>query len=152
MSPIYLFDGWRFDTGRRELMNPEGKIVRLSAGQMTLLRCFCERPRQLVTVAELIEAHGNTRSGLAIQIQLHRLRRLIARKFRQNKFVPQPKIMDMSPIKTIRFRGYWLEPEVTVESPEHAQQVHVGDRDCARPGRHLAGRDRRSDGHAVGAI
>lgn len=152
--PIYVFDGWRLDTGRRELQNPEGRIVHLSDGLMKLLRCFCERPRQVITVAELVEAHGNTLSGPAVQVHLHRLRRVIARKFRPNKFMrqPEPDMMDLSPIKTIRFQGYWFAPEVTVESQAHAQQVHVDDRDTARSGRNLADRDRWTDGHAAGPV
>ncbi len=101
---LYLFAGWRLDVARRELLDPEGALVSLTAGEFDLLVAFLEHPRrvldrdQLLTFTKGRMAQPFDRS---IDVQLSRLRR---------KIEPDPKEPQI--IKTVRGGGYQFTPEV----------------------------------------
>ncbi|MDB5365812.1 MAG: DNA-binding response regulator [Rhodospirillales bacterium] len=101
---IYLFDGWRFDLGRRELTSPDTVLITLSGGEFTLLQAFVEHPRRVLTRDQLLDlARG--RSALpfdrSIDVQVSRLRR---------KLESDPK--EPALIKTVRNGGYFFAAEV----------------------------------------
>ncbi len=104
-ATVYLFAGWRLDVARRELLDPEGALVSLTAGEFDLLVAFLEHPRrvldrdQLLTFTKGRMAQPFDRS---IDVQLSRLRR---------KIEPDPKEPQI--IKTVRGGGYQFTPEVS---------------------------------------
>jgi two-component system phosphate regulon response regulator OmpR len=69
------FGACRFDIERGELMR-DGEIVRLTSGEMEMLRLFARRPGVTVGRAELLNQSdaGNVR---AVDVQITRLRRKI---------------------------------------------------------------------------
>jgi two-component system OmpR family response regulator len=46
VSGLLRFAGWTLDTGRRQLLSPEGALVTLSTGEFDLLLAFVERPQR----------------------------------------------------------------------------------------------------------
>jgi two-component system, OmpR family, response regulator len=77
----YDFEGWRLDLGRRELRNPNGVIIDLSAGEFDLLVAFLDAPQRVLSREQLLEAAGNrsaTAYDRSIDVQISRLRRKIA--------------------------------------------------------------------------
>lgn len=102
---IIQFDGWRLDTLRRELRNPEGVIIDLSVGEYDLLLTFLEAPQRILDRDYLIEV--TRKRALAafdrsIDVQVSRLRRKIDSGEHEE-----------SRIKTVRGAGYMLTSEVT---------------------------------------
>jgi len=101
---IYGFAGWRLDAARRELLDPEGALVSLTAGEFDLLMAFLEHPRRVLDRDQLLTF---TKGRLAqpfdrsIDVQLSRLRR---------KIEPDPKEPQI--IKTVRGGGYLFTSEV----------------------------------------
>lgn len=101
----YAFAGWRLDVARRELLDPDGALVSLTAGEFDLLVAFLEHPRrvldrdQLLTFTKGRMAQPFDRS---VDVQLSRLRR---------KIEPDPREPQI--IKTVRGGGYQFTPEVT---------------------------------------
>ncbi len=99
------FTGWRLDTKRRELTNPDGVIVDLSTGEYDLLLTFLEFPQRVLTRDQLMDqAKHRIASGFdrAIDIQVSRLRK----KLDANED-------GQAMIKTIRGTGYMFVPAVT---------------------------------------
>jgi len=100
----YAFAGWTLDTARRELVDPMGTLVALTAGEFDLLVAFLERPRRVLDRDQLL---GFTKGRMAqpfdrsIDVQLSRLRRKIEADPKE------PRI-----IKTVRGGGYQFTPEV----------------------------------------
>ncbi len=100
----YSFAAWRLDTARRELFDPEGSLVSLTAGEYDLLIAFLEHPRrvldrdQLLTFTKGRMAQPFDRS---VDVQLSRLRR---------KIEQDPKEPEI--IKTVRGGGYQFTPAV----------------------------------------
>ena len=98
-----IFDGWRLDLVRRELSQPGGEIVTLSAGEFGLLRAFAERPGRVLTRDQLLEAARGVDADVfdrAMDVQISRLRK---------------KLDDGSGrelITTIRGEGYRFDPRV----------------------------------------
>lgn len=92
------FAGWRLDLGRRELRNPDGVLLPLTAGEFDLLCAFAEHPQRVLTRDQLLDLTKG-RDALpfdrAIDVQLSRLRR---------KIEDDPKNPSM--IKTVRAGGY----------------------------------------------
>lgn len=73
-----MFDGWRLDLVRRELSQPGGGIVPLSAGEFGLLRAFAERPGRVLTRDQLLEAARGADADVfdrAMDVQISRLRK-----------------------------------------------------------------------------
>ena len=73
-----MFDGWRLDLVRRELSQPGGEIVALSAGEFGLLRAFAERPGRVLTRDQLLEAARGSEADVfdrAMDVQISRLRK-----------------------------------------------------------------------------
>jgi two-component system OmpR family response regulator len=100
----FEFEGWRLDTLRRELRNPEGVIVDLSAGEHALLFAFLDMPQRILSREQLLEtARSSDATNLdrSIDVQVSRLRRKIDRGIEGESF-----------IKTVRGAGYMFVPAV----------------------------------------
>lgn len=94
----YEFEGWRLNVLRRELRNPKGVIVDLSAGEYDLLVAFLEMPQRILSRDQLLEAARNADAmnlDRSIDVQVSRLRRKI-----------DPGADGESFIKTVRSAGY----------------------------------------------
>jgi two-component system OmpR family response regulator len=101
----YAFGGWKLDTARRELFDPEGTLIALTAGEYDLLIAFLEHPRRVLDRDQLLTY---TKGRIAqpfdrsVDVQLSRLRR---------KIEVDPKNPEI--IKTVRGGGYQFTPDVT---------------------------------------
>jgi two-component system, OmpR family, response regulator len=95
------FAGWTLDILKRELTNPQGIVVDLSAGEYDLLVAFLELPQQALSRDYLLDAARNRTLepfDRAIDVQVSRLRR---------------KIGDNGElIKTVRGVGYLFSADV----------------------------------------
>lgn len=101
----YGFNGWRLDTLKRELTNPEGIVVDLSTGEFNMLLAFVEQPQKVLTREQLLDAARNrvaTGFDRSIDVQISRLRRKIT-----------TGEDDHAMIKTVRGVGYMFVPTVT---------------------------------------
>lgn len=102
---VVLLDGWRLDTLRRELRNPDGVIIDLSVGEYDLLLTFLEAPQRVLDRDYLIEVtrkRSLSAFDRSIDVQISRLRRKI-----------EAGDNDESIIKTVRGAGYMLTCEVS---------------------------------------
>ncbi len=102
---LYQFEGWRLDATRRELRNPAGVIIDLSAGEFDLLLAFLDSPQRVLSRDQLLEAARNrepTAFDRSIDVQVSRLRRKIGPADDSEGF-----------IKTVRGAGYMFVPPVT---------------------------------------
>ena len=100
----YEFEGWRLDVMRRELRNPAGVIVDLSAGEYDLLVAFLEMPQRILSRDQLLESARSadaTNLDRSIDVQVSRLRRKIDAGTDGESF-----------IKTVRGAGYMFVPAV----------------------------------------
>ncbi len=98
------FGGWRMDLGRRRLLSPEGREIRLTAGEFDLLLALIKYPLQVRTREQLLASTGeNTAEAFdrAIDTRITRLR---------NKIEPDPKCPSF--IKTERGVGYVFSHKV----------------------------------------
>lgn len=103
----YLFDEWKIDTSRRELISKNDVIVPLSTGEFTLLMALVERPQRVLNRDQLLDiARGRASVAFdrSIDTQVSRLRR---------KIEIDPKKPEL--IKTVWGGGYVFTPEVTKE-------------------------------------
>lgn len=76
------FAGFRLDIPRRELHDPDGVVIPLSAGEFRLLRAFVERPQRVLTREQLLDfAFDNDTEVFdrAVDVQVSRLRRKLER-------------------------------------------------------------------------
>ena len=106
-SGVYRFAGWRLDPARRELHDPDGALVMLTAGEHDLLAALVERAQRVLTRDQLLDitrGRAATAFDRSIDVQLSRLRRKIER---------DPKAPEL--IKTVRSGGYVLAVPVTRE-------------------------------------
>jgi two-component system OmpR family response regulator len=110
MSPkgpkAMMFDGWRLDLARRQLIDPSGTLRSLTSGEFNVLALFCQHPRQVLSRDNLLDLlHGRAAAVFdrSIDVQISRLRRKI-----------EPKMKDPTYIKTVRYGGYFFTPSVTV--------------------------------------
>lgn len=95
------FEGWQLDTLKRELMNPSGVVVDLSAGEYDLLLTFLEAPQRVLSRDYLLDSTKNRTLDVfdrSIDVQVSRLRR---------KIETQGEL-----IKTIRGAGYLFAADV----------------------------------------
>jgi two-component system OmpR family response regulator len=101
---VYAFSGFRFDIVRRQLRAPDGDLLMLTPGELSLLGAFVESPQKVLTREELFRlSRGGSGEGFerAVDIQVSRLRR---------------KLNDKSAseiIRTHRGVGYIFDAKVT---------------------------------------
>jgi two-component system OmpR family response regulator len=103
-SRTFEFEGWRLDPARRELRNPAGVIIDLSAGEYDLLLTFVEAPQRVLSREQLMDAARNRAPNAfdrSIDVQVSRLRRKIGSTDETEGF-----------IKTVRGAGYMFVPAV----------------------------------------
>jgi len=103
----FNFDGWTFDTQKRELRSPTGNLVPMSTVEFHLLRVLLEHPGRVLSrnlLLDLTERADNVLYDRSIDSQVSRLRK---------KLEPDPRHPHL--IKTIRGDGYMLTAKVTVE-------------------------------------
>lgn len=99
------FEGWRLDTGKRELLSSDGVVVPLSSAEFELLLAFVSWPQMILSRDRLLDiTRGRSAviSDRSIDIQVSRLRR----KLGDN---PRSPVM----IKTVWGDGYLFTPDVT---------------------------------------
>jgi two-component system OmpR family response regulator len=102
-SRVYRFSGWSLSPGRRELFDPEGVLVTLTAGEFDLMLAFVRNAQMILNRDQLLElTKGRTTQAYdrSVDVQLSRLRR----KLKNNEL-----------IKTVRGGGYLLTAEVQRE-------------------------------------
>lgn len=98
------FEGWTVDLSKRELRNPDGALVSLTAGEFDLLVALTERPQRVLNRDQLLDLTRGREAGAfdrAVDVQLSRLRR---------KIEADPK--DPTLIKTVRGGGYMFTADV----------------------------------------
>jgi two-component system OmpR family response regulator len=99
------FEGWSIDTLRRELRNPSGVLVDLSAGEYDLLLTFAASPQRVLSRDHLLDLTRH-RAGSAfdrsIDVQVSRLRRKLGAGEEADGL-----------IKTVRGAGYMFLPSVS---------------------------------------
>jgi len=103
--PVFHFDGWTFDTGRRALLRPDGEEVTLTSGEFDLMTVFCLYPQQTVSrLSELAMIDGRIfrTNDRALDVQISRLRA----KIEKNPRLP-------AIIKTVRHGGYFFSCPVS---------------------------------------
>ena len=91
------FAGFRLDIARRELHDPDGVVIPLSAGEFRLLRAFVERPQRVLTRDQLLDitrGRDTIPFDRSIDVQVSRLRRKLER----------PGGVEI--IRTVRGEGY----------------------------------------------
>ncbi|MBE7216944.1 MAG: response regulator transcription factor [Caulobacteraceae bacterium] len=103
-AAAYAFAGFRFDIVRRQLKAPDGDVIMLTPGELSLLGAFVENPGRVLTRDELLHlTRGEDAAPVdrAIDIQISRLRRKLNGKSRDEV------------IKTHRGLGYLLDAKVS---------------------------------------
>ena len=103
----YYFQGWQIDLDASELLDANGKRVRLTDGEFALLRVLVTRPRRVLKRDELLRGARGMRSealARAVDIQISRLRHKLN--------APGDSL-----IRTVRNEGYMLAAKVTT-APE----------------------------------
>jgi two-component system, OmpR family, response regulator len=104
----YIFDSWQIDLLKRELLNPAGIVIDLSAAEYDLLVTFAEAPQRVLSRDHLLDAARNRQaSGFdrSIDVLVSRLRR---------KLDSDDADESTSRIKTVRGQGYLFLSTVTV--------------------------------------
>jgi two-component system OmpR family response regulator len=104
---VWRFAGFRLDPARRELHDPGGAVVPLTAGEHELLLALVARPQRVLSRDQLLDlTKGRAAQPFdrSIDVQLSRLRRKIER---------DPKAPEL--IKTVRGGGYVLAVPVSRE-------------------------------------
>ncbi|MBL8542624.1 MAG: response regulator [Hyphomonadaceae bacterium] len=90
------FAGFRLDIARRELHDPEGVVIPLSAGEFRLLRAFVERPQRVLSREQLLDFAFDNDADVfdrAVDVQVSRLRKKLERP-------------GIEVIRTVRGEGY----------------------------------------------
>jgi two-component system OmpR family response regulator len=103
----YVFDGWRLDTLKRRLTDPDGAVVAISSAEFRLLMAFLTHPRQVLDRDRLLDMVQGREAHLfdrAVDNQISRLRRKIETDTRN------PQL-----IQTVWGGGYLLAADVTRE-------------------------------------
>lgn len=104
--PVFHFDGWIFDTGRRVLFRPGGQEVSITSSDYEILEVFCLNPQQTVSrFSEFPMLDGRTFkiNNRALDVRINRLRA---------KIETDPRMPAI--IKTVRHGGYFFACPVTV--------------------------------------
>ena len=77
-EPVYRFEGWCYDAGRRRLLDPARNEIALTRGEHVLLRAFLERPGRVLSREQLLDATheaGEEPFDRAVDLSISRLRR-----------------------------------------------------------------------------
>lgn len=98
------FLGWRIDCETHILRAPDGEEHLLGTAETQVLRCFVERPHQILTREQLIGARDLLPTDRSIDVRISRLRR---------KLETDPH--DPVIIKTVYGAGYMFAASVTWE-------------------------------------
>ena len=104
----FVFDGWRIDTTKRELLNADGVVIDLSSAEYDLLIAFVEAPQRVLSRDHLLDAARNRAASSfdrSIDVLVSRLRRKIDNDDGDEA---------TSRIKTVRGQGYFFKPDVAV--------------------------------------
>ncbi len=100
----YRFCGFRLDVLRRQLQAPNGVTVLLTPGEFTLLHAFLERPDQVLTRDQLLDAARGSDAEVfdrAIDVRISRLRRKLC------------AFTDREIIMTLRGSGYMFSEPIS---------------------------------------
>ena len=98
-----IFDGWVVDFARREVVDPQGGLVDLTAAEFSLLTVFIDHPQTVIARARLMELAGvrdAPSSDRSIDVLVSRLRRKLGESGRA------------APIVTVRGVGYMFSAVV----------------------------------------
>ncbi|WGF88584.1 response regulator [Marinivivus vitaminiproducens] len=101
------FAGWALDPLTRQVTDPDGSLVTLTAAEFDLLLAFCRNPGQVMTREHLL---GLTHAGSAgpiqrsVDVHISRIRQKI-----------EPDMRNPTLIKTVRLGGYIFTPRVEVQ-------------------------------------
>lgn len=98
------FRGWSLSLAARELRDPSGALVTLTAGEFELLAALAERPHRVLSRDQLLDLTRGRDAvpyDRSVDVQLSRLRR---------KVEPDPKHPTL--IKTVRNGGYVFTADV----------------------------------------
>jgi two-component system OmpR family response regulator len=101
----YRFAGFELDAQTRRITSPDGRVVPLSRGELSLMLAFLHAPQRILTREHLLNAshmHDDDVFDRSIDVQILRLRR----KLETNPSMP-------ALIKTERGAGYILDAPVT---------------------------------------
>lgn len=97
------FDGWLVDFARREVRDPEGGLVALTAAEFSMLAVLIDHPLSVIARARLMELGGAREaasSDRSVDVLVSRLRRKLSEGGRS------------APIVTVRGVGYMLSATV----------------------------------------
>lgn len=100
---VYAFSGFKLDIVRRQLKAPDGDVLMLTPGELSLLGAFVENPQRVLSrddLAALSRGESAVPVDRAIDIQISRLRRKLNSKSSEEV------------IKTHRGLGYILDTRV----------------------------------------
>ena len=103
----FIFENWTLDLAKRELRDPAGALVSLTAGEFDLLVSLAERPQRVLSRDALLDLTRGREAGAfdrSVDVQLSRLRR---------KIEADPK--EPTLIKTVRGGGYMFTATVEVK-------------------------------------
>ena len=78
MDDVVVFDGWRFDRGKRKLVNPHNEEVELSTGEFDMLDALVRNAGRVLTrdmLMDLTRHRGRDVFDRSIDTQISRLRR-----------------------------------------------------------------------------
>jgi two-component system OmpR family response regulator len=103
-NELFEFEGWRLDSLKRRLIDPEGALVPISSVEFRLLMVFLEHPRQVLDRDRLLDLVQGREAHLfdrAVDNQVSRLRRKVEADSRN------PNL-----IQTVWGGGYMLAAEV----------------------------------------
>ena len=98
------FAGFRLDVANRELHDPDGVVIALSAGEFRLLRAFVERPQRVLSREQLLDYAFDNDGDVfdrAVDVQVSRLRKKLERR-------GGPEV-----IRTVRGEGYLFSVKPT---------------------------------------
>jgi two-component system OmpR family response regulator len=101
------FNGWQLDLTARELISPEGELVRLTSGEFELLAVFVSNANQVLSRDRLLDLTRNREAGpfdRTIDVQVGRLRRKL------DDDAQQPAL-----IKTVRGSGYIFTAQIEID-------------------------------------
>jgi len=97
-KPRYEFDGWQFDTARREVRTPSNQLCELTTAEFNLLAILLERPGRVLSrdeIMDLLKGQDWSPVDRSIDALIARLRKKI-----------EPGSERPALIKTIRGVGY----------------------------------------------
>lgn len=107
VSGTVRFEGWRFDTDKRQLISDDDVAVPLSTGEHDMLLAFVTHPQKVLSreqLMDLAKGRGSVVYDRSIDTQVSRLRR---------KLEIDPKNPEI--IKTVWGGGYVFVPSITYE-------------------------------------